>query len=660
MVEQHGQSDVTENLAEETPELEIYEEVGKARISGAVYWITLILGGFGIMVAINQTFSFNAFNYVLIDNSYYYLLIAIFLSLAFLIFPGRKKDAGRVPLYDWAFFVVTVVVSLYLSYHGGDMVLKGWDIVAPTEPTIAAAIMCVLALEGVRRAGGMVLFGVCLVFFTFPLWTEHAPGFLWGAGKGPVELVRAYAMGFESIVGMPMRVAGNILIGFLVFGAALVVTGGGEFFMNFAAALLGKTRGGPAKVAILSSGFFGSLSGSVISNVVTTGQLTIPTMKRAGYTPAYAASVEACASTGGTLMPPVMGAVAFLMAEFLNIPYRDIVIAAAVPSFLFYLALLLQVDCYAAVKGLKGQSASEIPSLLKTMKEGWFYLFSLALLVYLLVYARLELYAPYYATIALIVSATIFRKKESRFNLTKFRELIIESTSIISSIIAILAGIGVIVGSLAFTGVGGAFSRELLSLAQGSLPLLLIMGALTSFLLGMGVTVSACYIFLAIVMGPALIEFGLDPIASHLFILYWGMMSYITPPVALAAVAAAVIARSGAMETAFLAMRLGSIKFILPFIIVVTPSLIMRGEPGDIVVSISACVLAVLFMASGFEGYLYGVGKSAWPTRIALLVAAAAFIYPDKASYVFGAVLVVATYGANIVMARGRVKEEGI
>jgi len=353
-------------------------------------------------------------------------------------------------------------------------------------------------------------------------------------------------------------------------------------------------------------------------------------------------------------MPPVMGAVAFLMAEFLNIPYRDIVIAAAVPSFLFYLALLLQVDCYAAVKGLKGQPASEIPSMLATLKDGWFYLFSLLLLVYLLVWARMELYAPYYATIVLLASAAIFRKKGRRFNLTKFRELIIESASIIASIIAILAGIGVIVGALAFTGVGGAFSRELLSLAGGSLPFILIMGAVTSFFLGMGVTVSACYIFLAIVMGPALIEFGLDPIASHLFILYWGMMSYITPPVALAAVAAAVIARSGAMETAFLAMRLGSIKFILPFIIVMTPSLIMRGEPDAILISISACVMAVLLMSAGFEGYLYGVGNLKWPSRIALLIAAAGFIYTDIYSYMAAAVLLAVTYVANLFMARGR------
>ena len=632
--------------------LELPEEAVRKRVSGPVYWLTLFLGGFGILAAINQTFSINAFNYVLIDNAYFYLLIAIFLSLAFLIFPARKKDATHVPIYDWLLFAITLVTSLYLSYHGEDMIEQGWDIIAPELPTLAAAIMCALAMEGVRRAGGIVLFIVCMTFFTFPLWTDHAPGFLWGVGKDPIELVRTYAMGFESIVGLPMRVAGNILIGFLVFGSALVVTGGGEFFMNFAAALLGKSRGGPAKVAILSSGFFGSLSGSVISNVITTGQLTIPTMKRAGYPPVYAASVEACASTGGTLMPPVMGAVAFLMAEFLNIPYGEIVIAAAVPSILFYLALLLQVDCYAAVNGLRGQPAEEIPSIWDTLKDGWFYIFSLALLVYMLVFMRIELYAPYYTTVVLIVSAALFRKKEKRFNFASFKELIIESSTIISNIVAILAGIGVIVGSLAFTGVGGAFSRELIGFAGGNLALLLAMGAITSFLLGMGVTVSACYIFLAIVMGPALINFGLDPIASHLFILYWGMISYITPPVALAAVTAAVIAKSDQWKTGVMAMRLGSIKFILPFIIVLTPALIIRGEPFDIFLTISTCTIAVVVMAAGFEGYLYWIGRIGWPTRILMFISAAGFLYQDYVAQMLGLVAAVVGYTCQLIFRR--------
>ena len=248
----------------------------------------------------------------------------------------------------------------------------------------------------------------------------------------------------------------------------------------------------------------------------------------------------------------------------------------------------------------------------------------------------------------------MFRKKEKRFNFAKFKELIIESSTIIANIIAILAGIGVIVGSLAFTGVGGAFSRELIGIAGGNLALLLAMGALTSFLLGMGVTVSACYIFLAIVMGPALINFGLDPIASHLFILYWGMISYITPPVALAAVTAAVIAKSDQWQTGIMAMRLGSIKFILPFIIVLTPALIMRGEPFDIVVTISTCTIAVIFMAAGFEGYLYGIGRIGWSTRALMFVGAAGFLWQNPVAYAVGAVAVVAGYGMNISRRRAQ------
>jgi TRAP transporter 4TM/12TM fusion protein len=417
---------------------------------------------------------------------------------------------------------------------------------------------------------------------------------------------------------------------------------------------MGRSRGGPAKVAILSSGFFGSLSGSVISNVVTTGKLTIPTMKRLGYPSVYAGAVESCASTGGTLMPPVMGAVAFLMAEFLNVPYSTVMIAALVPALIFYLALLLQVDAYAAVHGLKGLDEKDIPNLWETLKTGWFYIFSLVALVYMLVWLRWDLYAPYYASGLLIVCAAIFRKGDKRFGLKMSRELIVDSAKIISNIIAILCGVGMIVGSLAFTGVGGAFSRELLQIAGDNLYLLLAMGALTSFLLGMGMTVSACYIFLAIVLGPALIDAGLDPVASHLFILYWGMLSYITPPVALAAVAAAIIAKADTMAIGIRSMRLGLINFILPFIFVLNPALILNGELFDIIVSVSTAVIGVWLMASSFESYLYGVGKVELPLRAALLVAAAAMLYPEPISYAFGIILVLSIYVVARAQRRSR------
>ena len=635
----------TDLSSEDDAKLEaLADEATSDRVSGVVYWITLVYGGFGILVAMNQTFTWNAFGYVMVDNAYYYLLIAIFLTLAFLIFPARNADRFHVPFYDWILSGITLAAALYLSYHGGEMVEQGWDIVAPMEPTIAAAAICFLALEGVRRAGGGALCIIATIFFLFPLWADVAPGFLWGFSKEPLELVRAHAMGFESIIGVPMRVAGNLLIGFLIFGSALVVTGGGDFFMNFASALMGRSRGGPAKVAILSSGFFGSLSGGVISNVVTTGKLTIPTMKRVGYPPVYAGAVEACASTGGALMPPVMGAVAFLMAEFLNVPYSTVMIAAVVPAVIFYLALLLQVDAYAAVNGLKGMDEEDIPDLWETFKSGWYYIFSLVALVYMLVWLRLDLYAPYFAAGILIFCSFVFRKGEKRFNLDTARELIVDSTKIIANIIAILAGVGMIVGSLAFTGVGGAFSRELLQIAGDNVYFLLAMGAMTSFLLGMGMTVSACYIFLAIVLGPALIDAGLDPIASHLFILYWGMLSYITPPVALAAVAASIIAKADTMAIGMRAMRLGLINFILPFIFVLNPALILRGDWDEIIIMVSTAMVAVWLMASAFEGYLNKAGIIGWTVRAPLLAAAAGLLYPEIYSKVAGVGLIAVSY----------------
>jgi TRAP transporter 4TM/12TM fusion protein len=475
------------------------------------------------------------------------------------------------------------------------------------------------------------------------------PGFLWGPPSEISEFVRTHALGTESIIGVPMRAVTNLLIGFLVFGSALVVTGGGDFFLAFATALLGKSRGGPAKVAIISSGFFGSLSGSVISNVVTTGKITIPTMKRAGYPPAYAGAVEACASTGGALMPPVMGAVAFLMAENLNMPYADIIIAAAVPAFLFYLALLLQVDNYAAKVGLKGQPAEEIPNLWKTFISGWHYLFSLAALIYMLLVLRIEVFAPYFATLILIATSVITSlvRGEKPFGFSGFIELLIDAGKTIVNIVGILVGIGMIIGALSITGVGPAFSSELLRFAEGSVFLLLGLGAITSFVLGMGMTVSACYIFLAVVMGGAMVDSGLHPVAGHLFILYWGMMSYITPPVAVAAVAASTIAQSPAMETGFRAMRLGGILFVLPFLFAINPTLILEGELIDIVHDVFTAIVAVWMLASAFEGWLYGAGRLILPLRVVLGLAALGTLAPGTLTDLIGLGVLIGVYAVT-------------
>jgi TRAP transporter 4TM/12TM fusion protein len=674
----------TSHPTETVPEISPAEGGSRGgRLRGLARWLAITAGVIGIYLNVNQLFNLQFFmGAVMIDTSYYYLLAGLFLGCVFLIYPATQTQRNHIPWFDWAMALLTLGLTGYLAWNGERIIQEGWDIRAPkdanmisdllsfagdaisgrigSDVTIFAGLFCFLALEAIRRVGGFLLFCICFFFFLYPLFSENMPGFLWGPSSDFPQLVKQHALGTESIIGVPMRVVAGLLIGFLIFGSALVITGGGEFFMTFATALMGRSRGGPAKVAILSSGFFGSLSGSVISNVVTTGQLTIPTMKRVGYPSTYAGAVEACASTGGALMPPVMGAVAFIMAEFLNVPYSTVMVAAIVPAMLFYIALLLQADNYAARNGLKGQPSDEIPDLWPVLKSGWHFLFSLILLIYLLVWVGIEAHAPYYATVVLLFTSAF--QKKNPFRLNKVVGLIEDSVMNIANIVGVLAGIGMIVGSLSYTGVGGAFSRELLQFADTLAPtlgnlgpwgsfqleakigLLLFFGAITSFILGMGMTVSACYIFLAIVMGPALIEAGLDPVASHLFILYWGMLSYITPPVALAAVAASSIAGSNPLSTGVLSMRMGLTNFILPFLFVVTPTLIMRGDTSAIILDVTSAIVAVWLMASAFEGWLYYVGRIEWATRFPLLVAAVCFLLPSFYADIIGAVILIAVY----------------
>jgi TRAP transporter 4TM/12TM fusion protein len=612
--------------------LDEFREGGSAadrRLKGPAYWIAFVFGGIGILFNINQIWNLQIFGVVLVDIAYLFILLGLFLSLAFLAFPAVTSQRNRIPWFDWLLFAAVAGACFYLSSNGSRIVLEGWDLIAPPLATYVGGFLVIACLEAVRRAGGFPLFVICTTFALFPLYSENLPGFLWGPSISLEELWRSHSMGNESIIGLPMRVTGGLLVGFLIFGAGLVVTGGGDFFMAFATALMGKSRGGPAKVAILSSGFFGSLSGSVISNVVTTGQVTIPTMKRTGYPATYAAAVESCASTGGALMPPVMGAVAFIMAEFLNVPYSTIMIAAITPAVLFYLALLLQTDAYAARNGLEGLPPESIPKLGPVLKGGWHFLFCLAMLIYMLVVMRIDAYAPYYATAVLIITSAL--RRHNRFGLRMARDLIAESTKTIVNIVAIIVGIGMVLGSLSLTGVGGAFSRELLQYAGDNVYLLLGFGALTSFFLGMGMTVTACYIFLAIVLAPALVKGGLDPTASHLFILYWGMLSYITPPVALAAVAASTIAGANALATGIMAMRLGAILH-----------------------DVTTALIAVWLLASAFEGWLYGFGRIGW-LRAPLLIAAGLFVYPGWVTDLTGVVVVVTIYVVSALTRRAKI-----
>jgi len=377
-------------------------------------------------------------------------------------------------------------------------------------------------------------------------------------------------------------------------------------------------------VAVLSSALFGSLSGSVISNVVTTGSITIPAIKKSGYPAHYAGGIECAASTGGVLMPPVMGATAFVMAAFLAMSYGKIALAAAIPSILVYLGLLIQVDGYAARQGLKGLSEAEIPSLKKVLMQGWFYLGAVAVLLYFLFILRLESQAPFISILFLLAFAMI--RKETRFTVHSFLQFIQSTGKLLAELVAILAGVGMILGSLALTGVAAAFAREIVSLAGGNVIFMLVLGAFTSFILGMGMTITACYVFLALVLAPALEMIGLNQIAVHLYVMYWGMLSYITPPVALASFPAAVIAQSSPIRVALVAMKLGAVKYIIPLFFVLDPALVMQAGAGAILQAFASATLGVLLIGSVLEGYLIGMGRLELKTIDGFVSGAALFV----------------------------------
>ena len=582
-------------------------ESGRTRgLSGTLRAVFVVLTLAAVALSVNQLFNLQAFGLVVLEGRYLFLLAGLFLGLAFLVFPpAARAGAWALPL-DIALALLALGLSGYFAWTAEVSLEEGWEYAPPEEARWLSLFFWLLILEATRRAGGTVIFAIVLVFSLYPTFADLMPGPISGFAQPFWDTIPYHIISSESSFGIPMRAFGNLVIGFIVFGAALQHTGGGAFFNNLALALVGHLRGGPAKVAIFASGLMGSMSGSVISNVLTTGAVSIPAMKRTGFPARYAAGTEACASTGGVLMPPVMGTTAFVMASFLGRPYVEIALAAAVPSLLYYFGLLVQIDAYAARNDLKGLTREELPSLKATLKEGWYYLFVFALLVFLMMVLRRETWAPFYAT-ALLLIINQFSPKH-RFSLRGFADLVFAVGRALAELVAVLLGIGLIVGAFSATGLAGTLVNDLIFLAGGSTLMLLVMGAITSFFFGMGMTVTACYIFLAVVLAPALTEAGLNVLAVHLFILYWGMVSYITPPVALGAFAAATLAGTKALGAGFEAMRLGSIIYFVPFFFVLNPALIGEGSAGEVLLTLATALVGVWLIGSGLQGYAAGFG----------------------------------------------------
>ncbi len=582
-------------------------EIDKFRtLDGPVRWVFVAATLLGLALAVNQLFNLRLVGAVLIEGQYLYILGGIFLGLAFLCFPARSGDAGDVPVYDVALAVLACLAAGYFAWTADTSLEMGWEYAAPDTARYVAVVLWLLILEATRRAGGTVIFVIVLFFSLYPIFADRMPGPISGFAQPFWDAIPYHMISAESSFGIPMRAFGGLVIGFILFGAVLQHTGGGAFFNDLALGLVGGLRGGAAKVAIFASGFMGSMSGSVISNVLTTGAVSIPAMKRTGFSARYAAATEACASTGGVLMPPIMGATAFIMASFLARPYAEIALAAAIPSLLYYFGLFIQIDAYAARRGLSGMARSELPSLKETVREGWPYLFVFALLIFLMVALRMDTLAPFYA-VALLLAINQIRPGH-RFTVSGFLAMIVGVGRALAELVAVLLGVGLIVGAFSATGLAGTLVNDLVFLAGGSTLMLLVMGAITAFVFGMGMTVTACYIFLAVVLAPALVQAGLNTLAVHLFILYYGMVSYITPPVALGAFAAATMAKTSPMATGFEAMRLGGAIYLIPFFFVLNPALIGQAPPLEIAYELTLAIVGIWFLGSALQGYLTPLG----------------------------------------------------
>lgn len=590
---------------------QVKEKISQIReLPPALRWVPATVTVLLMMMTLDYLFNWGWLTFVTgLETQFYYAVVALLLPLVFLLWPmlSRQQDQP-IPWYDYLLSAVTLVIGGYFVYNAVSILERGWAFSAPDIAIYASYAYWVLIIEAARRAGGLPIAIIAGLFSLYPLVADIVPGPIQAFPSSLSETAMYHTMSTESIMGVPLQAFAGLVIGFLVFGVVLQKSGGGKFFINLAFALLGHVRGGPAKVSIFSSGLMGSMSGSVISNVLTTGVLSIPAMRRIGMGRSFAGGVEACASTGGVLMPPVMGATAFVMAMFLDVPYSTIALAAVIPSILYFLGLFIQIDAYAARHDIKGLPAVELPSVWQTLKEGWYFIFVFGLLVWMLLVMQREAVAPFYATALLLVLNQLSR--QNRWGWKDVADTLSSAAKLFAELIAILAGVGMLVGALSMTGLSGTIANDFINIAGGSVPLLLIMGAVTSFVLGIGMTVTAAYIFLAVALAPALIQGGgLDPMAVHMFILYWGMLSFITPPVALGAFAAATVAGARPMETGLQAMRLGSVIYFIPFLFVLNPALIMQGEPLMIVAVFIQAIIGIVLFASAMQGYLMGVGR---------------------------------------------------
>lgn len=532
------------------------------------------------------------------------VLLGLAITVAFVSLPIRGKGlrTGQLPWYDFGFAVIAFAVTVWIVW-GYPMYVNQ---VFARNPAVwfPGLVLILLLLDAVRRATGWALVFIIVLFLLYALFGDIIPGRLQGRAQNWQVLAGYMALDSNGVLGIPMAVAGTIVVTFILFGQLLNTTGGAGFFTDGALLLMGRFRGGAMKIAVLASGLFGSISGSAVANVVGTGVVTIPMIKRDGYPAHKAAAIEAVASTGGQLMPPVMGAAAFLMAEFLGVSYGVIVLAALVPAVLYYVALFIQADLEAAKLGISAVPRDQIPAK-RLVATGIHFLLAFIVLIYLLFSLNWQPErAAIAAAVSVIVTSVVFGYRGLRPSLKTLLRAIPETGRGVIEILLISGASGLVIGVLNITGLSFNMTYALVQIGQGNLILLMALSALVCIVLGMGLPTLGVYVLLAALVAPALIETGVPPVAAHLYVLYFGMMSMITPPIALAAFAAAAIAEASPMATSVAAVRFGWSAYVIPVLFVFSPSLLLIGSAGEVVLALTTAVIGIWLISAALAGFL--------------------------------------------------------
>lgn len=585
------------------------------------------------------------------------LFLGCILVLTFMMFPlSKKTNKNKLSILDYLFIAGSLIGIGYIVLNYTAIHIDRQSQIIPMD-NFFAILTVIILLEAARRSIGWFIPILSALAIVYAIYGPHFPGMFAHAGFSLERLLYRLYMTTEGIFGMTLSIASTYIVLFILFGAFLTVSGASQFFNELALAIAGQRRGGPAQVAVISSALTGSLSGSAVANVATTGSFTIPLMKKIGLKPKFAGAVEATASTGGMIMPPIMGAAAFIMAGFLGISYTTIIIAALIPSILYYVSLIIAIDIEAKRQGLKGLSKDSIPIVKDVLKARGVLALPILVVIGTLLIGKTPLFAGFAGIISVIIASWLTKDKSTRVTPRKAFDALVEGAKGTVQVGIATAAIGIIIAVVTMTGLGSTFAYNIIELAQGSLPLILILVMVTSIILSLGLPSTALYIIVAVTAAPALITAGVNPLAAHFFVLWFGALSNVTPPVALAAYTAAGIAGSDPMKTSWTAMKLALPGFIVPFMIVYNPVLLMQDDPSITFPLWVAVILAFVTALIGIFALAVAINnfftiKLNIVERIGLLISAFLLISGGLVTDVIGISLLIVFMGMHLFRAR--------